>query len=379
MTSIIYSADAPAPENNPYIRDNSPALINAIQTDGGIWISPSDIRNLSLPNNLVLKDIQEFLFLVKNKFSANGTELTKNKNIYDWKLNNPISYRQLILYHSLIGNFNIVRALLAMDYVERFESFMISASNQNPIDFVKNFLGETSYNNLKINIKLSSDAAYISPSDGKLYVRLTDIESKQPEGNGNTFGEKQLDPQHVDFFSLPGDPLVSENPILNDSQLKFLHTLIRDQIVSEFKSIKDSFLNLSIDFLYDSIKIGSNSDVLNTLENEFGIISTQDLIPFNQLREMFNRIEINKSTLNSPDPDGKTRGTGQNIEGADDTDPSQNQSIFEKLVSNAQTGGVQFVKPGKEKPIIEEIQEKPLETIIKEITGTNNLDVSDIL
>lgn len=360
--------------STPYIRSDSLALQNAIRIGSGYWVSPNDIRNFDIPSNLVLKDIQEYLFLIKNKFDGNGTELTNNKNIYDWKLNNPISYKQLILFHSLVGNFNIVRSLMAMDYVERFESFMMSASSENPVDFVRSFLGEVSYKNIKINVTVSSDAAYISPLDGKLYIIPTNLESTQPEGNGNTFGEKQIDERHSKFTSLA--PIVSDDPVLDDNQLKLVHKLIKDQILAEFKLIKDSFLNLKTDFLHDSIKTGSNSGLFDELENEFGIISTQDLIPFDQLRGMFNRIEINKSTLHSPDPDGKVRGAGQNIEGNTN---DQNQSIFEKLVSNAQTRGVQFVKPGREKVIIEDIVDKPLERTIREVLGTDQLDISDIL
>lgn len=359
--------------SGPYVKDNSVALSNAIKISNGLWISPSDIRNFDIPSNLVLKDIQEFLFLIKEKFVGNGADLTGTKNLYEWKLNNPISYKQLILYHSLIGNYNIVRAILAMDYVERFEAFILSASN-NPVDFVKNFLGATSYKNIKINLTLSSDHAYISPSDGKLYVVLTDIQSTQPEGNGNTFGQKQIDKEHIKFTTIE-PPIVSEK-ILTDDQILFIHGMLKDQVLSEFKIIKDSFLNLKTDFLHDSVKTGSNAEDFHQLENEFGIIITQDLIPFDQLRGMFNRIAINKSSLNSPDLDGKVRGAGQNIEGNTD---DQNQSIFEKLVSNAQTGGVQFVKPGKEKVIIEEIVDEPLERTIRKVTGTDQLDVSDIL
>lgn len=367
---ILISSTLTPPDNKPYLLDNSSSLLKAIRIGTGIYVPPQDIRNYLIPSGLVLKDIQEFLFMIQNKFTANGTELIGSKSVYEWKLNNPISYSQLLLYHSLLGNYNIVRSLLAIDYVERFEQLILSSDDSSPTLFVRSFLGETSYKNIKIKVKSGSDASWVSPEDGRLHTPLTDAISTQPEGNGNTFGQKQVDSSHAEFIIL--DEIVSKEPVLTDKELNRIHVLIRDQILEEYGKIKSSFDNLNTSFLYDSVYNGSNADEVRDLENEFGIISTQDLIDFDTLKELFNRLYINATGFNNSNPDASLRGVGTGNNGA-------SPSVFEKLVSNAELGGIQFVRLGKEKPVIEDLVERKDETIIRKINGEDSLEVSDIL
>ncbi len=93
------------------------------------------------------------------------------------------------------------------------------------------------------------------------------------------------------------------------------------------------------------------------------------------MKKLFNKLKINNSADDGTNLDGTTRGVGTAINGDDEA----NQSIFEKLVSTTLTAGVQFVKPGKEKVIIEEIQSKSLEQQIKDISEETSPNVEDIL
>ncbi len=362
-----YIVPSSVTSDGPYIKDSSEALKNPIMTNGGIWVSPSDIRNYNIPSNLVLKDIQEFLFLVKNKITGNGSTLTANKDPFAWKSSNPISYNQLINYHSLLGNYNIVRLLMSMDYIDRFESIIITARTVDSRDFVRSFLGDVSYNNAKLNIRVDADSGFISIADGMLYINGTNVTNNNPEGNGNTFGQQQLSTDNITVQEVRYT--ISEAPVLTEKQLKVINNLIRDKILSEYKLIKDAFENINIEFLYDSIKNGSNAELFDTIENEFGIIKTQDLIPIQQIRELFNRVNINNNPENTSNPDGTLRGAAVSSE----------ESVYEKLISTLETAEVSLVKPGNEKIIVEEVLEKPLEVYIKEIIKKQNPGAADIL
>lgn len=368
VSNMIISKNATS--RNPYIKEGASALSTAITIQNKIYVDPSAIVNYNIPSNLVLKDIQEFLFMINNKFTANGTTLTGSKSIIEWKMNNPISYNQLILYNSILGNYNIVRAFMAIDYVDRFES-LINASNQSdPTEFVRSYLGDISYNNIRINISTSADNGYIG-IDGKLYVKLTDVQSNQPEGNGNTFGQKQLDVGNVTIVD--NGYIVSEGTVLTDEELRLIHIMISDQIQSEYKIIKDSIDTLQANFLYDSVQIGSNADLFNLLENEFGIISTQDIIPIDQIRGLFNRLTVNTNPSNTQNPDGTLRGVGINLEGG------TGESVYEKLLSTLEDTGIQLVSPGKGSVIIEPLNDSPFETLIKAVIQKSQPTVQDLL
>jgi hypothetical protein len=408
---IIHNIDQ-IPSDKPYIRENSTPFINAIIIDGKIYVSPKDINQFPLPNNLILKDIQEFLFMIKQKMNAHGTEL-ENDEIREWKNKNPISFKQLSLFYALIGNFVACRGLIASDYIEQFDYLISVLAESDPVEFLKQFLGTEEYNNVKIFIKNSGDGAFINLATGKVAVPALDVRSTYPAGNGNLFGEKLLSVDNIMYGRFTSDGifvsedekpielLMSDNPVISGYSVQdgtpvsddamLLHIVIKNRIIEEFNLIKEMIKDLKIDFLYDDLMESPNSNQFDILENEFGIISTQDLISFDELRNMFKRIEIN-AQKSSP-IDSSIRGAGANIEEKNQdidfdkntktniqANKNENQSVFEKLISNAQLQGVQLAKLTKEKPIIEPLQEKlSVERVISQIKNKNSPDVRNLL
>jgi hypothetical protein len=413
----------------PYVLKTSPFVANGVTINDESWVSPMGINNFQLEKGLVLKDIQEFLFMVRRKFDANGSSLITDQSVMAWKMGNPISYNQLLLFNALIGSFDVCRALLASDYVAKYES-LVARADQDPIGFVKKFLGLREYYDVKVyNQGSSADGAFITLHDGKLSVPILECRSNHPHAHGNLYGEKQLDFDHVEFgqikdgvftpeFNDDGTKnefvyIKSDEPILSgyDSNGKiipvegtielngdekdagdalWLHMMIKDKLVEEYNTIKSSFENLKTNFLHDNIEDSPNGEDL--LENEFGIISTQTLMTFDQLRDMYRGILINNGA-GSDDGYGNKRGVGQNIDDvAGDglssldkaltlggEDRNRDQSVYEKLVSTAQLTGIQFSRLSKEKPEIEPLVVNKLEDVIKKLQGNDSPDVRDIL
>lgn len=399
MGYIIDDSEQP-PTNTPYIRSGSKAIQNAITINGEKWVHPKDIKNYTIPNQLVLKDLQEFLSLVNRKMAANGTSLTGSKRIQEWKAKNPISFNQLVMFYGLCGNYSAVRGLLSGDYIQQFQSVVSTLAELDPINFVKTYLGDSLYSDAKIYVDNLPDSSYIALNNGTLTIPVLEIRSTQPEGSGNTFGQRQIDFDHVEFGQYQDGVFVAETdsaitlittdvPVIDgyedgvavDSDAYIIHKLIADQIVEEFNTILNDFNNLNIRFMHDSFVQGSNADLLDMLENEFGVIQAQDLLTFDQLRQLYARILINDK---KSEFDGTVRGAGANIE-SQNTDPelsnrNENQSVFEKLVSNAQLSGLRLARLTKEKPIIEPLKnEVNVEKVINLIQRNKKVDVRDIL
>jgi len=403
--------DVEIDDDKPYIRASSTAYQDAIVINGERYVSPQDINQFNTPSNLVLKDIQEFLFMVRQKMHAHGRRLIGT--VPEWKAKNPISFQQLVDYYSLIGDFNAVRGILSSDYIEKFDYLISSVAETNPIDFVVKFLGEEEYQNIKIFIKDSGDTSYITLHDGKISIPVADVRSLNTEGNGNTFGEKQINEDSVQFGRYnsqgvfvpeevqPLEIITSDAPVISGyneagepigEDALLLHIIVKDSIVEEYNEIKELIENLDIDFLYDNFLESPNADQINLIENEFGIIRTQTLIENDsgelltpeEVKDMTQKMKINDQKVTN---DGTVRGLGPNIEEVNqdiDFDPEQdrneNQSVFEKLVSNAQLQGIQKAKLTREKPVIEELQgDATVERTIKEIQNENTPDVRDIL
>ena len=420
----------------PYIYDNSPAYKNAIVMDGKRWVAPTDITNYPVHRNLIMKDIQEFFFMIRRKFMANGSALSPGQRVIDWKNSNPISFNQLILFNSMLGKYSIVRSLLSCDYTDKFSNISASA-NLNPVAFVKNFLGYREYTDIHIYPDgIESDSGYITLHDGKLSLAVMQCRSIKPEGHGNMFGEEQSDLISIEFGQVqngvfvpefPTDPITGEykydpetgKPIKNHMDLiksanavitgyapdgtvippegitlpnkrkipagdaYMLHVIIKDKILDELNIIKKQFNDLSTQFLHDYHTNSPKSKEL--LENEFGVIQSQDLMSFDELMDMYRKMEINDKAGN--DGIGGKRGVGINItdiggEGDEtyaNTDRNRDQSVYEKLVSTTQLTGIQFSKNGKEKPKIEPLINKRLETILTRLQGDSSPTVADIL
>lgn len=396
----VLSKGQEPPEDAPYIRAEAKGMQEAIVINGEYWVHPKFIKNYTIPSNLILRDLQEFLTLIQVKMSSNGTQLVGRKKISEWKAKNPKSFTQLVLFYGLTGALSTTRSLLSGDYIEKFQSLVNSLAEKDPVAFVKRYLGDDQYNNIKIYIEDLSDSSYINLSDGTLVTPVLEARSKHPEGSGNTFGQKQIDYTTVEFgqyqngvFIPEGDDRIIEiktaEPVISgyidgnavEGDAALLHTLIANQIVEEFKTIKDNFNNLSIKFMHDKFNDGSNVSLTPLLENEFGVIKTQDILTFDEMRDMYKRIGINST---KSEVDGTVRGAGANIESQNedggDTNRNKNQSVFEKLVSTSQLNGVRLAKLTREKPVIEELANNvKVEEVIAEIQKKKVPNVRDIL
>jgi hypothetical protein len=352
-----YVTETKPMDKSPYILKNSNLYKNAIVYNNTKYVKYSKIRNINNPNNIILKDLEEFIFLIKSKKGANGESLT-GITLKSWKNANPISFKQLVLYNSLIGNYEFVRSLISIDYIDEYSQYMLSGNVTNVDEFLINVMGNYSYN--KINIKLSSqnDGKYISLSDGKVRIPSKSVKSNHPAGNGNTFGEKQIDENNYKYIE--NDELVSEQSIISDDQIEYIKGKIKDSIINEFNTIKELYESVTSNIMYDHYLDGNNKDDINLLENEFGIISTQDVLPFEILDTLYK-----KKPSNEVDYNGNIRDS--------------RGEVFEKMISNAQVNGIQVAKIGKEKPVIEEVNTLSKTEAIKKLFSNGSIDAKDIL
>jgi hypothetical protein len=400
---IIPAGTTPPLDGTPYILDGSKGVLDGIVINNEVWVHPKYINNYVIPNELILKDVQEFLLLIKGKMNANGTELTGRKKISEWKSKNPRSFKQLVLFYGLTGSLSITRKLLSGDYIEKFQNMVNTLAEKDPVTFVKRYLGDVEYANVKIYLEDLSDSSYITLSDGTLTTPVLEARSIHPEGSGNTFGQKQVDYGSVQFgqfqdgvFIPEGDDRIIEikttQPVIDgyvngvpfENDAVLLHTLIANQIVEEFNAIKEAFNTLSIKFMHDKFFEGSNSTLADLVENEFGVIKTQDIMTFEDLRKMYDRISINNKKT---DGDGGVRGAGANIEAQNENadigfevDRNKIHSVFEKLVSNSQLTGIKRASLTKEKPIIEPLANGvKVEDVIQDIQNRRIPRVRDIL
>jgi hypothetical protein len=375
----IINDEDPVP-NTPYIRKGSIAYQTAIVIDGKRWVHPSTINNYNTPSNLVLTDLQEFLYLIENKFNAHGTELLSDLLVTQWKQQNPISFDQLMMYNALLGNFPVTTALLAIDYIDTRKILINSLARTNSIEFVKQFLGDE-YENIKITLQNAPDGSFISLHNGKITISLADTRSTHPSGSGNIFGERQVDENTIElgyydkdgkFDTTNSIPTIeSSNSVIDgynennepiDGDAEFLHTLIKSQILKEVARIRSLYENLSTKFLYDDLLNSPNKNLKDTLENELGIIVTQTILSIPVIRDMYTKININ---------DGPVISIGGS-EGA------SNHSVYEKLISNAQLAGVQKADITKEKPVIEPLQNNVTVEKIMRFIENKHTDVPDV-
>lgn len=379
-----------------YITDISTGYKNGVTIDGDVWVAPTAIANYPLHKSLILKDIQEFMFTVRRKMDANGKSLMDGQRVIDWKNMNPVSFVQMVEFNTMIGQYATSRALLASDYLDTFANLTVSANN-DPIGFVRNFLGLSNYMAIAIYPDgAERDSGYITLFDGKFNIEVIQARSAQPEGNGNMFGEQQIDATSVEFgqvkngvfFSAndyPMDVIKSSAPVIagfnpdesiavppsttvGDAYL--LHIIIKDNIISMLDTVSGMFENLKADFLHDSYANSPNAGTLT--DNEFGIIASQDVMSFADLKDVYNMIALNNKA--GYDPYGNQRGAGLNS-----NNTGVNQSVYESLISTIQMTGVQFSQNTKEKPTITLLNNQKLENVLKIIGGDNSPDVRDIL
>lgn len=397
--NVLRANATPPTDGSAYIFENSKAYKAAIVINGEHYVDPVKIPRYSIPSNLVLKDLQEFLFLIQNKQDANGTDIGGRRTPDEWKSKNPYSYEQLVIFYSLIGNFSSATTLVSGDYIRKFEQLIVSMSELNPIAFVRAYLGETEYQNVRIIPTQAGDSSFISLSDGKYTTPVLEMRSSIPEGSGNTFGQAQVDFDNVEFGQYINGVFIPEtsdeiiviktaSPVLSGyeedddgnvtvvgGEAEILHSLIADQIVESFDVIKQNWLNINFKLMHDRITESPNSKVIPVLENEFGTIMSQDLLSFNQLRDMYQRMAINGVKRYV---DSGVLGIG--VELNNQGDRNEDQSVFEKLVTNSQLSGIKKVNISNETLIEDEpIQRIDVEKVVTEINRRNSPNVQDIL
>ena len=362
-----YVYNKPPVSKVPYVLRKGSVYTNAIIINGHHYVSPANIRNYKVPNELVLQNILEFVNLVNAKQGANGTAKTDRASMTEWKALNDKSYKQLIMYYGMIGSLSAAKALIAGEYVEKYRNTVDSKFSEDYVAMVQDYLGSL-YADAKIYIESVGDGgAWISVKDGKIHIKTTDlVPDYNPNSKGHFFGEKLANVQNMKRGMWVKGVFYTEDELVamgykvetvsdesfiegfdNDGNVergdaRLIHSLIATQIKNEFDKIREMFDNFGGNLMYDHFKDGSNANMEPMLENEFGIIAGQDLIDFDKLRNIYRQKDINDNASKST-TDGTIKGAGANEEDADGE-----ESIYEKVVSNAQLAGIRKASLTKE-------------------------------
>lgn len=347
----------------PWISKANPAYANAEVINGQHFVPPKAIRNYPIAKNLVLINVIEYLKLIRLKMFAYGTKLPDSDDLYSWLCKNRQSYNQLLVYFGLLGNLQSFKSLLSGEYTLRYKPVLENYYNTDAIEFVKHFLGKY-YNEAKIVINNINDASYISLKDGRLHIPCADGRPNLPLSADNLFDQQQVTIDNYqrgvwkDGRFIPATPdmeYVSKNAVISGysnnnavgGDAYLLHSIVADQIKAELEKITKQFENYNGLLMFDSFKNGPNADKFDQLENEFGIIASQDLISFDKLRSMLISETINDNAGIS------STGT---ILGID----RENNTIYEKVISNAEVAGMRLASLSSEHIEINERKDEGL-------------------
>lgn len=337
-----------APSGNiPYILNTSSAYKNAIVINGHHFVSPDRIMNYSTPEDIVLYDIVEYIDLINLKMNANGNKLGDRGNMYEWKSLNDSACTQLIRYFALTNNIKSAKALIAGDFVEKYQAVEDAYYSSSVIDYVKNMLG-SHYEDVYVTVDSLNDAGFISLSNGKMYIKVHDLIPDNVPTMIDMHGQQRVDNKHIKrgvwrdgiFYGLDEIEIPyteSDGPVIEgyvDGQASFgeamfLHQAVASELHSAFLKIRDLFERYKGAVMYDRFQDGPNADKFSQLENEFGAIAAQDLMDFDELEALLAQDDINKLA------DIETNGERNGI-----TDEDGNVSIYEKVVNNAQLAGM---------------------------------------
>ena len=339
--------------NIPYILKSSSAYKNAIIINGHHYVSPDRIMNYNTPEDIVLYDIVEYIELISLKMNANGNKLGDRRNMYEWKSLNDSACTQLIRYFALTNNIKSAKALIAGDFVEKYQAIEDAYYSTSAIEYVKHMLGDH-YDEVYINIDSMSDAGYISLSNGKLYIKVHDILPDNVPTILDMHKQQRVDNQHIrrgvwrggvfyglDEIEMPY--IESDGPVIDGyvneratfGSAMFLHQAVASELHAEFLKIRDMFEQYQGAVMYDRFQDGPNADKFNQLENEFGAIAAQDLMDFDELDAMLAQEEINR--LADIESNGERNGI---ITESDKINGNGKISIYEKVVNNAQLAGM---------------------------------------
>lgn len=334
-------------DDRPYILNTSSAYKNAIMINGHHYVSPDRIMNYSTPEDIVLYDIVEYIDLINLKMNANGNKLGDRGNMYEWKSLNDSACTQLIRYFALTNNIKSAKALIAGDFVEKYQAVEDAYYSSSVIDYVKNMLG-SHYEDAYVTVDSLNDAGFISLSNGKMYIKVHDLIPDNVPTMIDMHGQQRVDEKHIKrgvwrdgiFYGLDEIEIPyteSDGPVVEgyvDGQASFgeamfLHQAVASELHAAFLKIRDLFERYKGAVMYDRFQDGPNADKFSQLENEFGAIAAQDLMDFDELEALLAQEDINKLA------DIETNGERNGI-----LDEDGNVSIYEKVVNNAQLAGM---------------------------------------
>ena len=341
--------DVAPDDDRPYVLSTSASYINALKVYGRKYMPPDQIMNYSTPRDIVLQDVKEYVNLIRLKMNAHGTSKPESGNIYDWKNLNPDAPGQLVTFYTIMGNIQSAKAVLAGDYVERYGSIDYQYYGTDSIAYLREMLGDLYYD-IRITMPRDGESSFISLHDGKFRMRSREAYPQNPPTRLDLHKQQQVDTRHIAWGSwkdgifytedeLPVEVYESDVPVIDgyepsfdedtgeqvwnpvSGEARFLHTLVAERVHRRFVEIRDMFEGFGGQLAYDRIDESPNADMLDMLENEFGLIKAQDLVDFDDLERMF-----------SVDP---------SIEMVDG-------SIYEKVVNNAQLAGIRKASLTKE-------------------------------
>jgi hypothetical protein len=275
--------------------------------------------------------------------NANGNTLGDRGNIYEWKTLNDSACSQLIRYFALTNNIKSAKALIAGDFVEKYQAIEDAFYSTSTVDYVKNMLGEH-YEDVYITIDSMNDAGFISLSNGKMYIKVHDQIPDNVPTMIDMHGQQRVDSNHIKrgvwrngvFYGLDEIEIPyteSDGPVIEGyvdgvasyGEAIFLHKSVASALHEAFLNIRDMFERYQGAVMYDRFQDGPNASRFNQLENEFGAIAAQDLMDFDELEAMLAQDDINKRA---------------DIESNGDRNGLIDGSIYEKVVNNAQLAGM---------------------------------------
>ena len=334
--------------DRPYVLNTSSAYKNAVMIGGHHYVSPDRIMNYQAPEDIVLYDIVEYIDLINLKMNANGNKLGDRGNMYEWKSVNDSACAQLIRYFALTNNIKSAKALIAGDFVEKYQAIEDAYYSTSVIDYVKNMLGRH-YEDVYLTVDSLNDAGFIALHNGKMYIKPHDVIPDNAPTMNDMHGQQRVDNKHIKrgvwrkgiFYGLDeiDIPYVeSDGPVIEGyidgkasfGEAMFLHQAVASEIHAAFLKIREMFERYKGSVMYDRFQDGPNANKFNQLENEFGAIAAQDLMDFDELEAMLAQDNINRLA------DIETNGDRNGIV----TDENGNVSIYEKVVNNAQLAGM---------------------------------------
>lgn len=324
-------------DDRPYILNTSSAYRNATMINGHHYVSPDRIMNYNTPEDIVLYDIVEYIDLINLKMNANGNKLGDRGNMYEWKSLNDSACTQLIRYFALTNNIKSAKALIAGDFVEKYQAVEDAYYSSSVIDYVKNMLG-SHYEDAYVTVDSMNDAGFISLSNGKMYIKVHDLIPDNVPTMIDMHGQQRVDNKHIKrgvwrdgiFYGLDEIEIPyteSDGPVIEgyvDGQASFgeamfLHQAVASELHAAFLKIRDLFERYKGAVMYDRFQDGPNAGKFSQLENEFGAIAAQDLMDFDELEALLAQEEINKLA---------------------DIERTGDEDIYEKVVNNAQLAGM---------------------------------------